>query len=97
MFFRGSNAGHDVFVESIATDEAVLVIDETGFLKQGNASCVVARQYTGIGRQNHKLPDRFIRGLCIGSRARVIDRALYLPKSWTGDPARLAATMSLKR
>lgn len=34
-------------VENLATDDAVLVIDETGFLKQGKTSCGLARQYTG--------------------------------------------------
>ena len=34
-------------VEHLAADDAVLVIDETGFLKQGRASCGVGRQYTG--------------------------------------------------
>jgi len=37
----------DYVIEHLADDDAVLVIDETGFLKQGNASCGVARQYTG--------------------------------------------------
>ena len=37
----------DYAVETLADPEAVLVIDETGFLKQGHASCGVARQYTG--------------------------------------------------
>src|SRR3954468_3904910 len=37
----------DDALETLAESEAVLVIDETGFLKQGQASCGVARQYTG--------------------------------------------------
>src|SRR5450756_3150459 len=37
----------DYALETLADEEAVLVIDETGFLKQGKASCCVARQYTG--------------------------------------------------
>jgi SRSO17 transposase len=34
-------------IETLGDADAVLVIDATGFLKQGRASCGVARQYTG--------------------------------------------------
>jgi SRSO17 transposase len=33
--------------ETVAAPDAMLVIGETGFLKQGKASCGVHRQYTG--------------------------------------------------
>lgn len=81
----------DYVVENLATDDAVLVIDETGFLKQGKRSCGVARQYTGSAG---KITNCQIGVFCAYVSARghaFIDRALYLPKSWTGDPARLAA------
>jgi len=48
---RDADALRDVVrgyvVETLAEPDAVLVIDETGFLKQGQASCGVGRQYTG--------------------------------------------------
>lgn len=37
----------DFALETLADDDAVFVVDETGFLKQGKGSCGVARQYTG--------------------------------------------------
>ena len=37
----------DYAVETLGDENAVLVLDETGFLEQGRASCGVGRQYTG--------------------------------------------------
>lgn len=81
----------DYVLEKLADDDAVLVIDETGFLKQGKSSCGVARQYTGsAGKITNCQIGVFA---CYVSRHghAFIDRALYLPKAWTDDPARMAA------
>jgi SRSO17 transposase len=81
----------DYVVETLSGPDAVLVVDETGFLKQGRASCGVGRQYTGsAGKITNRQIGAFAAYVSRHGHA-FIDRALYLPKTWTGDPARMAA------
>ena len=81
----------DYVVETFADSDAVLVIDETGFLKQGKASCGVGRQYTGsAGKITNCQIGVFATYVSRHGHA-FIDRELYLPKSWTDDPVRMAA------
>src|SRR3954470_1332519 len=78
----------DYALETLAAPDAVLVIDETGFLKQGKASCGVARQYTGsAGKVTNCRIGVFAAYVSRRGHA-LVDRALYLPKAWTDDPAR---------
>lgn len=77
-------------VDHLGDPHAVLVIDETGFLKKGTKSVGVKRQYSGTaGRIENCQIGVF---LCYASQpgAAFIDRALYLPKEWARDPARRA-------
>src|SRR4051812_39852561 len=81
----------DHALEALADAEAVLVLDETGFLKQGEASCGVARQYTGsAGKVTNCQVGVFAAYVSRHGHA-LVDRALYLPRAWADDPARLAA------
>ena len=79
-------------IEHLADDDAVLVVDETGFLKQGKASCGVARQYTGSAGKITNCQIGVFAAYVSRHGHAFIDRALYLPKGWTDDPARLKAT-----
>ena len=81
----------DYVVETLAADDAVLVIDETGFLKQGRASCGVGRQYTGSAGKITNCQIGVFAALVSRHGHAFIDRALYLPKAWTDDTARMAA------
>jgi SRSO17 transposase len=78
-------------VEHLGDEEAVLVIDETGFLKQGKASCGVARQYTGSAGKITNCQIGVFAAYVSRHGHAFIDRALYLPKAWTDDAARLKA------
>jgi SRSO17 transposase len=81
----------DYVVEALAADDAVLVIDETGFLKQGKASCGVARQYTGSAGKITNCQIGVFAAYVSRHGHAFIDRALDLPKAWTDDPIRMTA------
>ncbi len=79
-------------VEHLGDEESgVLIVDETGFLKKGEKSVGVARQYTGTaGKRENCQVGVF---LCYASErgAAFVDRKLYLPREeWAEDPARRA-------
>jgi SRSO17 transposase len=78
-------------VEYLGNTEAVPVIDETGFLKQGKSSCGVGRQYTGSAGKITSCQIGVFASYVSDKGHTFIDRALYLPKAWTSDPVRLAA------
>src|SRR3954465_2173567 len=78
-------------IESLADQDAVLVLDETGFLKQGRASCGVARQYTGSAGKITNCQIGVFAAYASWHGHTLIDRVLYPPKAWTNDPARSAA------
>ena len=80
----------DYALETLADPNAVLVIDETGFLKQGKVSCGVARQYTGSAGKITNCQIGVFAAYVSRHGHAFIDRALYLPKAWTDDPVRLA-------
>ena len=80
----------DHALETLSDPDAVLVIDETGFLKQGNASCGVGRQYTGSAGKITNCQIGVFAAYVSQHGHAFIDRALYLPKAWTGDPTRMS-------
>src|SRR3954467_4061969 len=78
-------------VERLGAEDAVLVVDESGFVKKGRHSAGVARQYCGtVGKVENCQVGVF---LAYGSRRghALIDRRLYLPEAWAGDAGRRRA------
>src|SRR5690606_149604 len=69
-------------IETLGSPEAVLVVDETGFLKQGKASCGVARQYTGSADKVTNCQIGVFAAYVLRHGHALIDRQLYLPKDW---------------
>ena len=79
-------------LDHLADPAGVVVADETGFLKKGIKSAGVQRQYSGTaGRIENCQLGVFLTYVSARGRA-LIDRELYLPKSWTDDPQRCAET-----
>lgn len=74
--------------ELLGGREAVLIFDESGFAKKGEASAGVARQWNGrLGKVDNCQVGVFAT-LCKGDMATLIDTRLYLPETWCNDEAR---------
>ncbi len=81
----------DYVMEHLGDPHGVLVVDETGDVKKGTATVGTQRQYTGTaGRIENAQVAVYLTYAGQGGHA-MIDRELYLPRSWTSDPARCVA------
>jgi SRSO17 transposase len=75
-------------LQHLGDAEAVLVLDETGFLKKGRHSAGVARQYSGTaGKVDNGQIGVFLGYASVLGHV-LLDRELYLPEDWTDNPER---------
>jgi SRSO17 transposase len=81
----------DYALETLGSPGAVLVLDETGFLKQGQHSCGVGRQYTGSAGKITSCQIGVFAAYVSDKGCAFIDRQLYLPKDWSNDAIRRQA------
>lgn len=75
---------------SLGFDDIVLVVDETGHVKKGDKTVGVQRQYTGTAGRVENAQVTVYLAYAAGDAHALIDAELYLPRSWTEDPARMA-------
>ena len=81
----------DYVIGHLGDPDAVLVMDETGDVKKGTASAGVQRRYTGTAGRIENAQVAVYLGYATRRGHTLIDRELYQPKSWTGDPGRCEA------
>jgi SRSO17 transposase len=74
--------------EHLGEPDGVFVVDETGFLKKGNKSVGVQRQYSGTAGRIENCQIGVFLAYCSTQGYTLIDRELYLPESWLAEPER---------
>jgi len=75
-------------LEHLGDNEAVLVVDETGFLKKGSHSVGVQRQYSGTAGRIENCQIGVFLAYASPKGRTFLDRELYLPKEWSFDRER---------
>ena len=81
----------DYVVEHLGNPQSgVLIVDETGFLKRGQSSVGVSRQYSGTAGGVDNCQVEVFLAYASENGTAFIDRALYLPRDWANDEARRA-------
>ncbi|MGE5830178.1 MAG: IS701 family transposase [Micromonosporaceae bacterium] len=78
-------------VEHLGDEQAVVVIDETGFLKKGMCSAGVQRQYSGTAGRTENCQIGVFAAYVAPAGHALIDRQLYVPQSWIEDRPRCRA------
>lgn len=77
-------------IDELGDPDGIGIVDETGFLKKGTKSAGVGRQYTGTaGKIENCQIGTFLAYASVDGSV-LIDRRLYMPKSWMDDRARCA-------
>jgi SRSO17 transposase len=74
--------------DHLGKKDAVLIVDETGFLKKGTKSVGVQRQYSGTAGRIENCQVGVFLALSTSKGHALIDRTLYLPESWCQDRTR---------
>jgi len=72
----------------LGDEEAVLIIDETGFLKKGRHSAGVKRQYSGTAGRIENCQVGVFLAYATRLGHTLLDRGLYLPEDWLADRER---------
>lgn len=75
-------------VDHLGSEHTILVLDETGFLKKGDRSAGVARQYSGTAGRIENCQVGVFLAYANAKGHALIDRALYVPQAWLNDRER---------
>jgi SRSO17 transposase len=81
----------DHVVELLGDRSGVLILDDTGFVKKGTRSAGVQRQYSGTAGRVENCQIGVFLAYATDRGHALIDRALYLPETWTSDRQRCRA------
>ncbi len=82
---------HSYVAQHLGEDDAVLIIDDTGFIKKGTTSAGVQRRYSGTAGRTESCQIGVFAAYATRTGRALVDRELYLPKSWTSDRERCRA------
>lgn len=75
-------------VDALGTNDSVLIVDETGFLKKGTKSAGVQRQYSGTAGRIENCQIGVFLAYATARGHAFVDRELYVPESWIADRPR---------
>ncbi len=81
----------DYVAERLGQPDGVLIVDDTGFIKKGSVSAGVQRQYSGTAGRTENCQIGVFTAYASAKGRALVDRELYLPKSWTDDRERCRA------